>query len=74
MSGAVNDNFLAMKKLITFISALSVMAMLLSSCSSVPGVFAPDETATTGAMRHTEEAPPERSAEDSANSLSGGHY
>jgi len=63
--------FLAMKNSIIFISALSLAAMVLTSCNSV---FAPDETATTHVTTHTNETPPERSAEDSANSISGGHY
>jgi hypothetical protein len=71
MSSAVNDNFLAMKNSIIFISALSLVVMMLASCSSV---LAPDETATTGVTRQTEETTHERSAEDSVNSISGGHY
>ena len=63
--------FLAMKNSIIFISALSLVAMMLASCSSV---LAPDETATTGVTRQTNEPPPERSAEGSVNSMSGGHY
>jgi hypothetical protein len=66
--------FLLMKNSIIFISALSLIAMMLASCSSVPSAFEPDETATTGATRQTNEMPPERSAEDSVNSISGGHY
>ena len=62
---------LAMKNSIIFISALSLVAVMLASCNSV---FAPDETATTGVTRQTNETPPERSAEDSVNSISGGHY
>jgi hypothetical protein len=61
---------LAMKNSIIFISALSLVAMMLASCSSI---LAPDETATTGVSR-TNEARPPRSAEDSVNSISGGHY
>jgi hypothetical protein len=60
-----------MKNSIIFISALSLVAMTLASCSST---FAPDETATTGVTRQTNEPPPERSAEGSVNSMSGGHY
>jgi hypothetical protein len=71
MSSALNDNFPAMKKSIIFISALSLVAMILASCSST---FAPDETATTGVTRQSNDAPRERSAEDSVNSISGGHY
>jgi hypothetical protein len=63
--------FLAMKNSIIFISALSLVAMMLASCTSA---FAPDETTTTGVTRQTNETPPERSAEDSVNSISGGHY
>src|SRR5947207_3958876 len=63
--------FLAMKNSIIFISALSLLAMMLASCNSV---FAPDETATTGVTRQTNETPRQRSAEDSVNSISGGHY
>jgi hypothetical protein len=62
---------LAMKNSIIFISALSLVAMMLASCNSV---FAPDETATTGVTRQTNETRPQRSAEDSVNSISGGHY
>jgi hypothetical protein len=71
MSSAVNDNFPAMKNSIIFISALSLVAMILASCSST---FAPDETATTGVTRQADETQHERSAEDSVNSISGGHY
>jgi len=66
----VNDNFLAMKNSIIFISALFLAAMMLASCNSV---FAPDETPTTGATWRTNERPPERSA-DSGNSISAGAY
>ena len=66
--------FLAMKNSIIFISALSFVAMMLASCNTVPSAFAPDETATTGVMKQTNEAPRERSAEESVNSMSGGHY
>jgi hypothetical protein len=66
--------FLAMKNSIIFISALSLVAMMLASCNSIPSAFAPDETATTGVTRQTNETRPERSAEDSVNSISGGHY
>jgi hypothetical protein len=59
-----------MKNSIIFISALSLVAMMLASCS----VFAPDETATTGVTRQTDETRPERSATDSINSISGGNY
>jgi hypothetical protein len=62
---------LAMKNSIIFISALSLVAMMLASCNSV---FAPDETTTTGVTRQTNETPPQRSAEDSVNSISGGAY
>jgi hypothetical protein len=71
MSSALNDSFLSMKNAIIFISALSLVAMMLASCSNA---LAPDETATTGAAHYTNDAPPERSAESSANSISGGHY
>jgi len=47
------------------------VAMILVSCSST---FAPDETATTGVTRQADETQHERSAEDSVNSISGGHY
>jgi hypothetical protein len=60
-----------MKHSIIFISALFLVAMMLASCSSA---FAPDDTQTTGVTRQTNEPPPERSAEDSVNSISGGHY
>jgi hypothetical protein len=63
-----------MKNSIIFISAHSLVAMMLASCNSLPSAFAPDETATTHVTSHTNETPPERSAEDSANSISGGHY
>jgi hypothetical protein len=70
MFGAVNDNFLSMKNSIIFISALSLVAMMLASCSSA---IAPDETATTGVARYSDTRP-ERSAEGSGNSISGGAY
>jgi hypothetical protein len=54
-----------MKNSIIFISALSLVAMMLASCNSI---FAPDETATTPATSQTNETPPER------NSISGGYY
>src|SRR6267142_6191924 len=60
--------FLAMKNSIIFISALSLVAMMLASCNSIPSAFAPDETATTGVTRQTNDTPPERSAQDSVNS------
>jgi len=60
-----------MKNSIIFISALSLVAMMLASCSSA---LAPDETATTGVTKQTNDTLPERSAEDSVNSMSGGHY
>jgi hypothetical protein len=66
--------FLAMKNSIIFISAFSLAAMVLASCNSIPSAFAPDETATTGVTRETNETPPERSAEGHGNSISGGHY
>src|SRR6476620_8047733 len=66
--------FLAMKNSIIFISALSLVAMMLASCNSIPSAFAPDETAKTGVTSQTNETPHERSAEDSVNSISGGHY
>jgi hypothetical protein len=66
--------FLAMKNSIIFISALSLAAMMLASCNSIPSAFAPDETATTGVTSQTNKTPPERSAEGSVNSISGGHY
>jgi hypothetical protein len=60
-----------MKNSIIFISALSLVAMMmLASCSSA---LAPDETATTGVARYND-TPPERSAEGSGNSISAGHY
>ena len=65
---------LGMKNSIIFISALCLLAMMLASCNSVPSAFAPDETATTGVTRQTDETTRERSAEDSVNSISGGHY
>jgi hypothetical protein len=68
MPSAVNDNFLAMKNSIIFISAVSLVAMMLASCQSA---FAPDETATTGVTLQSNETPPERSA---GNSISGGQY
>ena len=66
--------FLAMKNSIIFISALSLVAMMLASCNSVPSAFAPDETARTHVTSQINETPPDRSAEGSVNSLSGGHY
>jgi len=71
MPSAVNDNFSCYEKLDHFISALSLVAMMLASCGSV---LAPDETARTGVTSQTNETPRERSAEDSVNSISGGHY
>jgi hypothetical protein len=69
MSSVVNDNFLGMKNSIIFISALSLVAMMLASCNSV---FAPDETATThtspATIQTDKTPPPER------NSISGGAY
>jgi hypothetical protein len=50
MPNAVNDNFLDMKNSIIFISALSLMVMMLASCDSIPGAFnpfGPTETTTT---------------------------
>jgi hypothetical protein len=73
MPSAVNDNFSCDEKLGHFISALSLVAITLASCNSIPGVFAPDETAATGVTRQTNETPPE-SAEGHGNSISGGHY
>jgi hypothetical protein len=67
---AANDNFLDMKNSIIFISVLSLVAMMLASCGSM---LAPDETATTGVTKQTDETRPERSA-DSVNSISGGSY
>jgi hypothetical protein len=66
--------FLAMKNSMIFIAALSLTAMMLASCNSVPSAFAPDETARTGVTSQTNETAPRRSAEDSVNSISGGHY
>jgi hypothetical protein len=63
-----------MKNSIIFISALSLVAMMLASRNSIPGVFARDETATTHVTSQINETPRERSAEDSVNSISGGHY
>jgi hypothetical protein len=60
---------LSMKNSIIFISALSLVAMMLASCGSV---LAPDETATTGVGRYSD-TPPGRS-EGSSNSMSGGAY
>jgi hypothetical protein len=61
-----------MKKWIIFVSALSLAAVMLASCNSIPSAFAPDETATTGATSQTNETPPERSAD--SGTISGGHY
>ena len=50
MSSAVIDNFLGMKNSIVFISALSLLAMMLASCENIPSAynpFAPAETTTT---------------------------
>jgi len=60
-----------MKNSVIFISALSLVAMMLASCESV---FAPDETAKTSEAIYANKPRPERSAEDSVNSMSGGHY
>jgi hypothetical protein len=47
MRSAVNDNFLAMKNSIIFISALSLVAMLLASCESMLSSFNPFTPETT---------------------------
>jgi hypothetical protein len=50
MPSAVNDNFLGMKNSIIFISAFSLVAMMLASCESILNSlnpFAPAETTTT---------------------------
>jgi hypothetical protein len=58
MSSAVNDNFSCYENSIIFSSALSLVAMMLTSCNSIPSTFAPDETATTGVTRRAvSEAP-----------------
>ena len=67
------QSILAMKQSI-IISALALVAMMLASCNSIPSAFAPDETATTGVTTQTNDTPRERSAEDSVNSISAGHY
>jgi len=41
MSSAVNGNFLGMKDSIVFISALSLAAMMLASCESIPSAYNP---------------------------------
>src|SRR5215471_19287172 len=66
IESTVKDKFLGMKNSIIFISALSLVAMMLASCESV---FAPDESATTGTTSqiwHTtsHETPPPRPAEE----------
>jgi len=71
MSSAVNDNFSCYEKLDHLHFGPLFSGDELASCNSV---FAPDETTTTGVTRQTNETPPERSAEDSVNSISGGHY
>ena len=38
MPSAVNDNFLGMKNSIIFISALSLVAVVLASCKSIPRI------------------------------------
>jgi hypothetical protein len=63
-----------MNNSITFVSVLFLAGMVLASCNSVPSAFAPDETATTHVTTQTTDTVPERSAEDSVNSISGGHY
>jgi hypothetical protein len=77
MSSAVNDNFLGMKNPIIFISALSLVAMMLASCENIPSSFnpfTPPETTTTSTSgspetgqtnRATYEAPLGRSPENS---------
>jgi hypothetical protein len=65
MPSVVNDNFLGMKNSIIFISALSLVAMMLTSCNSV---LAPDETASPATIQTDKTPPPER------NSISGGAY
>jgi hypothetical protein len=69
MPSALNDNFLAMKNSIIFISSLSLVAMMLASCGSV---LAPDESATTGVTTQTNETAPERSVDK--GSITGGSY
>jgi hypothetical protein len=41
MSSAVNDNFLGVKNSIVFISVLSLAAMMLASCESIPSAYNP---------------------------------
>ena len=76
MPGVVNDNFLDMKNSIIFISALSLVAMMLDSCESIPSSFNPftPETTTTSTSgspetgqtnRATYEMPLGRSPENS---------
>jgi hypothetical protein len=69
--------FLAMKTSIIFISALSLVAMMLPACDSIPSAynpFAPDESTTTSTSgspvtsqtnRPTYQMPLGRSAENS---------
>ena len=38
---AVNDNFLGMKNSIIFITALSLVAMMLVSCEGIPSAYNP---------------------------------
>ncbi|HEX5490072.1 MAG TPA: hypothetical protein VFX07_02330 [Candidatus Udaeobacter sp.] len=55
-----------MKNSIIFISVLSLVAMLVTSCESV---FSPDEPATSGVTDYTNQPAPERSG----NSIDAGH-
>jgi hypothetical protein len=41
MSSAVNGNFLGMKDSVVFISALSLAAIMLASCESIPSAYNP---------------------------------
>ena len=52
------DNFLAMKNFIIFISALSLVAMMLALCNSIQSAFATDEMETTGVTSETDEMLP----------------
>jgi len=59
---AVNDNCSCYGKTRSSSFGPLLVAMMLASCNSIPSAFAPDETATTGVTRQTNETRPERSA------------
>jgi hypothetical protein len=56
---ALNDNFLGMKNSIIFISALSLVAMMLASCEAIPEGFSDSYNPLPGNL-----APPTASTPD----------